>query len=253
VFLLGDAAHIMPPFGGQGLNTGARDVANLAWKIIAVLRGEADAKILDSYDAERRSIIAEIVSFAGRVGRVTNMRSRPKALLRDAAFAIGNLFPAVRRYFDEGRYVPRPFYQSGLFLHHGDSEHSMTGRIFPRPMLRASDGKVVAFDALAGDGFAVVGVNVETAALADIARDPLWARLRAPVIAIRFGGPAAPGAGGVMATVLAEPDRPSPVKGQSGRVLIVRPDRYVAVTATPEEFKALSAQFARMLGDESKS
>ena len=54
VFLAGDAAHEMPPTGGFGLNTGVQDVHNLAWKIAAVLRGNADASLLDSYHAERQ-------------------------------------------------------------------------------------------------------------------------------------------------------------------------------------------------------
>ena len=54
VFLAGDAAHEMPPTGGFGLNTGVQDVHNLAWKLAAVLHGNADETLLDSYDAERR-------------------------------------------------------------------------------------------------------------------------------------------------------------------------------------------------------
>jgi putative polyketide hydroxylase len=54
VFLAGDAAHEMPPTGGFGLNTGVQDVHNLAWKLAAVLHGNADESLLDSYDAERR-------------------------------------------------------------------------------------------------------------------------------------------------------------------------------------------------------
>jgi putative polyketide hydroxylase len=54
VFLTGDAAHEMPPTGGFGLNTGVQDVHNLAWKIAAVLRGNADPSLLDSYHAERQ-------------------------------------------------------------------------------------------------------------------------------------------------------------------------------------------------------
>ena len=53
-FLAGDAAHVTPPFAGQGLVAGLRDVANLAWKLAWVVRGQADERILDSYDAERR-------------------------------------------------------------------------------------------------------------------------------------------------------------------------------------------------------
>jgi 2-polyprenyl-6-methoxyphenol hydroxylase-like FAD-dependent oxidoreductase len=61
VFIAGDAAHIHPPTGGQGMNTGIQDAYNLAWKLVAVLRGGADARLLDSYDAERRPVGADVV------------------------------------------------------------------------------------------------------------------------------------------------------------------------------------------------
>ena len=56
VFLAGDAAHEMPPTGGFGLNTGVQDAHNLAWKLAAVLHGQADEALLDTYDAERRPV-----------------------------------------------------------------------------------------------------------------------------------------------------------------------------------------------------
>ena len=57
VFLVGDAAHRFPPTGGLGMNSGIGDVHNLCWKLAAVLRGKADATLLDSYDSERRPVI----------------------------------------------------------------------------------------------------------------------------------------------------------------------------------------------------
>lgn len=56
VFLVGDAAHVMPPAGAFGANTGIHDGHNLAWKLAAVLRGDADPALLDSYDIERRPV-----------------------------------------------------------------------------------------------------------------------------------------------------------------------------------------------------
>jgi 2-polyprenyl-6-methoxyphenol hydroxylase-like FAD-dependent oxidoreductase len=61
VFIAGDAAHIHPPTGGQGMNTGIQDAYNLAWKMALVLRDGADARLLDSYEAERRPVGAEVV------------------------------------------------------------------------------------------------------------------------------------------------------------------------------------------------
>src|SRR5690606_9478745 len=56
VFLVGDAAHVMPPYGGYGGNTGIQDAHNLAWKLASVLRGDADEALLTTYDAERRPV-----------------------------------------------------------------------------------------------------------------------------------------------------------------------------------------------------
>jgi putative polyketide hydroxylase len=60
VFLAGDAAHIMPPWGGFGANTGIQDAHNLAWKLAAVLQGRAGDRLLDSYELERRPIALEL-------------------------------------------------------------------------------------------------------------------------------------------------------------------------------------------------
>jgi FAD binding domain len=62
VFIAGDAAHIHPPTGGQGMNTGIQDAYNLAWKLALVLAGAAPEALLDSYEAERRPVGAEVVA-----------------------------------------------------------------------------------------------------------------------------------------------------------------------------------------------
>jgi 2-polyprenyl-6-methoxyphenol hydroxylase-like FAD-dependent oxidoreductase len=61
LFIAGDAAHIHPPTGGQGMNTGIQDAYNLAWKMALVLRGAANESLLDSYDAERRPVGVDVV------------------------------------------------------------------------------------------------------------------------------------------------------------------------------------------------
>jgi len=65
-FLAGDAAHVMPPAGGFGLNTGVQDAHNLAWKLAAVLKGAADPALLDTYEAERRPVARVVVDRAVR-------------------------------------------------------------------------------------------------------------------------------------------------------------------------------------------
>jgi 3-(3-hydroxy-phenyl)propionate hydroxylase len=68
VFLLGDAAHLTPPFIGQGLGAGLRDADNLSWKIAHVLSARADASLLDTYDAERRPHATAMVKKAVAIG-----------------------------------------------------------------------------------------------------------------------------------------------------------------------------------------
>jgi 2-polyprenyl-6-methoxyphenol hydroxylase-like FAD-dependent oxidoreductase len=71
VFLAGDAAHIHPPTGGQGMNTGIQDAYNLAWKLALVTRGHAPVTLLDSYEAERRPVGADVI--ARTVAASTNL------------------------------------------------------------------------------------------------------------------------------------------------------------------------------------
>lgn len=85
VFLAGDAAHLMPPFAGQGFSSGARDVANLAWKLHAVLGGGPD-RLLDSYETERRTHVRAMQRTANTMGalvqatRATTVRARDAVL-----------------------------------------------------------------------------------------------------------------------------------------------------------------------------
>jgi hypothetical protein len=95
-FLLGDAAHIHSPAGGQGMNTGIGDAINLAWKLAAVVAGSASDSLLDSYEAERigfaRRLVAttdRVFSFAtaeGRIAEIMRTRVAPVLIPRIAAF-----------------------------------------------------------------------------------------------------------------------------------------------------------------------
>ncbi|MGV9713708.1 FAD-dependent monooxygenase [Gordonia sp. NPDC003424] len=70
VFLLGDAAHLTPPFIGQGMGSGLRDAANLAWKVAAALRTDLAPDILDSYEAERKPHVVALIRLAVTMGTV---------------------------------------------------------------------------------------------------------------------------------------------------------------------------------------
>lgn len=87
VLLAGDAAHLMPPFAGQGMCAGVRDAANLAWKLDAVLSGVADEAVLDAYELERLPGTRAAIEFSMELGRVICVADPAEAAARDAAMA----------------------------------------------------------------------------------------------------------------------------------------------------------------------
>jgi putative polyketide hydroxylase len=81
VLLAGDAAHVMPPTGGHGMNTGIGDADNLAWKLAAVTAGRANNLVLDSYQAERRPIARAIIDISRENARTPGYRIDDELLL----------------------------------------------------------------------------------------------------------------------------------------------------------------------------
>ena len=95
VFLAGDAAHLMPPFLGQGLCSGIRDAGNLAWKLDLALRGEAGEDLLDSYTAERKPQCEWIVRLSMEMARVSCELDPAAAAERDAALRASETPPPI--------------------------------------------------------------------------------------------------------------------------------------------------------------
>ena len=102
VFLVGDAAHIHSPVGGQGMNTGIGDAVNLAWKLAAVLQGQAQPQLLDSYEPERIAFARRLVATTDRVFTLVTRRGpiARMARLHVVPYLVPMLFnfEAVRRF-----------------------------------------------------------------------------------------------------------------------------------------------------------
>ena len=95
-FLLGDAAHIHSPAGGQGMNTGIGDAINLAWKLAAVLTAHAPDRLLDSYEAERIGFARRLVATTDRVFSFATADGRIADIVRTRIAPV--LIPRIMRF-----------------------------------------------------------------------------------------------------------------------------------------------------------
>jgi 2-polyprenyl-6-methoxyphenol hydroxylase-like FAD-dependent oxidoreductase len=97
VFLLGDAAHLTPPFIGQGMGSGLRDANNLAWKLASVINGTLGATALDSYELERKPHARTMITTAIGIGLAMTGGGAVGEALRGLVFPQAHLIPALRR------------------------------------------------------------------------------------------------------------------------------------------------------------
>ncbi|WIM93578.1 bifunctional 3-(3-hydroxy-phenyl)propionate/3-hydroxycinnamic acid hydroxylase [Actinoplanes oblitus] len=140
VFLLGDAAHLTPPFIGQGMCAGIRDAANLSWKLAMVLAGSADDRLLATYERERRPYAKTMIRMAILIGRVMTGGALPRLLVRAAA-----RLPGVER---RATTIVWPAFGRGPLVGRGG------GRLCPATL-----------DPRLGDGFALVASGTPDALL----------------------------------------------------------------------------------------
>jgi 3-(3-hydroxy-phenyl)propionate hydroxylase len=139
LLLAGDSCHQTPPFLGQGMCAGMRDAANLAWKLAAVIKGEASDALLDTYESERLPHVQTFIELAVRLGAVLQETDCEAAAARDRRFE------ASAEMFD----YPQPQLGLGCRL----DAPPPVGTIFPQP--RLADGRLM--DDAIGPRFAIVG------------------------------------------------------------------------------------------------
>jgi len=172
VFLAGDAAHMTPPFAGQGLNAGSRDVRNLAWKLSGVVAGKLPLSALDTYDVERREAARAVVDLAVSLGDQIQPTNPEAAAERDAFFAELNTDPAAAASFSADIMAPL----SDVRLAHGwFADDGAGGRMLPQPEIEQGTGSVL-LDELLGAGFTALVRGVPDLPLA-VTSHPLWQTL----------------------------------------------------------------------------
>ncbi len=144
VFIAGDAAHQMPPFAGQGMCSGARDAANLAWKLDLVLGGHADDRVLDAYAAERMPNVEAVINFSMELGKVICIPDPVEAAARD------EFLSALARENEPTDIPPLPGVISGII----DSQRALAGALFPQCEVGTSPPLLL--DDAVGAGFRLV-------------------------------------------------------------------------------------------------
>lgn len=223
VFLLGDAAHLTPPFVGQGLCSGLRDAHNLAWKLARVLEQGADDRLLDSYQGERKPHARRMIRLAITTGWAMTGGQDRAAAVRRTALGMACRIPALTSYLTA--HGLSPALPRGPLTHHGHGHgprvtgRGLAGALVPQPWVTTDRGRVRLDDVL-GDSFAVLSAVPPAPSARAVAR-----ALGAPVLRLD-------GTGGAHDNTAVTDDGTLRAWLHAGRAdtVLLRPDRVVLST-----------------------
>lgn len=242
VFLMGDAAHQMPPFLGQGLCAGVRDAFNLAWKLDAVMRLGVSPTLLDTYTAERKRHVRTVVGHAKSFGLIIGELDEAAARERDRR--LGDELASGRAETVRQRFIPG--LETGLVDHGaGGVQAAGAGELFVQPHVRQQGAEAwQLFDDVLGTRWAVVAQDPAVLQGLDATTKAQWQALEGRCAVVHAAGTPAPLAS-VEGGVWEERDNllANWLKAQGGVAVIARPDRYVYGVARSAE------DLARMLRD----
>jgi 3-(3-hydroxy-phenyl)propionate hydroxylase len=156
VLLAGDAVHLTPPFVGQGLGLGLRDVHQLVWKLAAVLAGEPEI-LLDSYQAEREPHARALIRVALLLGRLMTGGGRSAAVVRRAVLTLARRMPVVARLATDSRTPPL---RRGLLVERRGHAGRLAGTLVPQPEVLV-DGRSCRLDDVLGMGAAELRLSTD--------------------------------------------------------------------------------------------
>lgn len=147
IAIAGDAAHLMPPFLGQGMCSGMRDAMSLCWRLAALLRGEVSDQVLESYAPERRRHVEGVIARSVALGKIVCITDPAAAAARDAQFLSGNM-PALPEF---------PSLQEGLLQRENGRAVVPAGQLCVQATVRV--GEVTGrFDDVVGRGWFVLSI-----------------------------------------------------------------------------------------------
>jgi 3-(3-hydroxy-phenyl)propionate hydroxylase len=247
VLLAGDAAHLMPPFAGQGMNSGVRDAHNLAWKLAAVACGQLGTGLLDSYETERRDHAAEMTQLAIRMGRVMMPRGPVQALATQMFFRALALYPAARSYFAEMKYKPKPKFHRGFLLAPNSAfKESLVGRLFPQALVMTAAGFAL-LDDLLGDGFALLAPPGTPPQMLERVTSDGAGGLPIRAVAVLDKEDASAVEASTMAARDLRGDLAALLRNYPPGLYLLRPDRYVAAYFSMQTAGSAKEQIAKLI------
>jgi 3-(3-hydroxy-phenyl)propionate hydroxylase len=236
ILLAGDAAHLMPPFLGQGMCQGIRDAANLDWKLDRVLRAQSPETLLDTYQIERRSHVYEVTKAAKMLGTIVGELDSDRARARDEKLIAdqgGAVKPKLRQAF-----IPGIF--DGLIQKQGGP----SGRVFPQPFVKHGEELVRLDDLTRGRSVLMFRKEPERSVSIECAR------LAAPIglVLATLASGSAVGDSELLVVRESENILSSWFEANGCAAALIRPDHYVYGTAkTDDESRALLLAYLEAL------
>jgi len=221
VVLIGDAAHLMPPWAGQGMQSGIRDAANVAWKLRYILQNGVSDRLLDSYQPERQPHVVKVTASSVALGNLIETKAGLPTVMRNF------MLPIISKSagFKKGLKV-KPDYDGGFFGV-APTKKVAVGKMVPQPNVTDSVGKESKLDSFLGSDFCVVGINIDPRAVMTDAQQAAWALYAPRYLTILAKGSTATSADQIVDSdgVLV------PWFTQYGvKTAVLRPDKYVAAT-----------------------
>ena len=243
VFLMGDAAHQMPPFLGQGLCAAIRDAVNLVWKIDAVQRLGCTDALLDTYGQERTPHVRTIVSHAKSFGLIIGELDQTAARSRDTHLM--ELLASGKAETVRQKFIPG--LDSGLIARDPSGQPTTgAGSLFVQPWISGEDGTCTRLDDLTQPGFLLASNVVDATTWLDARTLQLWQRIEGQQLQIRTPS----SQGGPELGVLTERDGvfSAWLASLDAKVVLVRPDRYVYGAANnSQELQQMVLQLSQSL------
>jgi 3-(3-hydroxy-phenyl)propionate hydroxylase len=224
VVLIGDAAHLMPPWAGQGMQSGIRDAHNVAWKLAAICSGHAGPGLLDTVESERWPHVSLLTDMSVRLGMFIEADNR-------LLVAVRNTVGPWARHLSFWNRVLQPSNATNRFtkgwVTGAPGPRNALGRMIPQPTVLDRRGREHLLDDLVGSGFVVLGVGFDPRTAMTDRQVEDWTRLGAQFRTVRRSFATTDGADDVIdgtGVLIDWLDR------YRAKVVVVRPDRFVAAT-----------------------